>query len=71
MIWTLFPKIYRGTHIEHERGEYFQVREVAVEAEDALRISVDGEVVGYTPAIFSLIPGGLKVRCLCSARDAL
>ena len=71
MIWTLFPKIYRGTHIEHERGEYFQVREVAVEAEEALRISVDGEVVGYTPAIFSLIPGGLKVRCLCSARDAL
>ena len=30
-IWALFPKVYRGTHIEHERVDYFQVREVEVE----------------------------------------
>jgi diacylglycerol kinase (ATP) len=62
MIWTLFPKIYRGTHIEHERGEYFQVREVAVDADQTVRISVDGEVVGHTPATFKVVPGALKVR---------
>ncbi|HUW94542.1 MAG TPA: diacylglycerol kinase family protein [Anaerolineae bacterium] len=61
-IWALFPKIYRGTHIEHERAEYFQVRELAVDADQAVRISVDGEVVGHTPATFKVVPGALKVR---------
>jgi diacylglycerol kinase family enzyme len=70
MIWTLFPKILRGTHIGHERGEYFQAREVAVEAEESVRVSVDGEVVGRTPARFTLLPGRLRVRCPLSAQDA-
>jgi diacylglycerol kinase (ATP) len=62
-IWALFPKIYRGTHIEHDKGEYFQVREVAVETEESVWISVDGEVVGHTPATFRVVPEALKVRC--------
>jgi diacylglycerol kinase (ATP) len=62
-IWALFPKIYRGTHIEHERAEYLKAQEVAVEADQAVRISVDGEVIGYTPATFSVVPGALQVRC--------
>ena len=70
MIWTLFPKIYRGTHIDHERGEYFQAREVAVEAEEPVKVSVDGEVVGRTPARFTLLPRALRVRCPGRAQDA-
>ena len=62
-IWALFPKIYRGTHVEHEKGEYLQVREVAVETEKPVWISVDGEVVGQTPATFRVVPAALKVRC--------
>jgi diacylglycerol kinase (ATP) len=62
-IWTLFPSIFRGTHIEHAKGEYFQVREVAVEAEEPVTLSVDGEVLGRTPASFSVLPGALQVAC--------
>jgi diacylglycerol kinase (ATP) len=62
-VWGLFPKIYRGTHIEHEKAEYFQGREVEVEAEERIRTSVDGEVIGYTPARFSIVPRALRVRC--------
>ncbi|MGB3904062.1 MAG: diacylglycerol kinase family protein [Anaerolineae bacterium] len=62
-IWGLFPKVYWGTHIEHERAEYFPVREVEVEAEKSTRVSVDGEVIGYAPARFRVVPGGLKTVC--------
>jgi len=63
-IWALFPRIYRGTHIKHEKTEYFHAREVEVEAEESIRTSVDGELIGYTPVRFSIVPGALKVRCL-------
>ncbi len=61
-IWALFPRIYRGTHIEHERAEYFQAKEVRVEAEKSTTVSVDGEVIGHTPARFRVVPGALRVR---------
>jgi diacylglycerol kinase family enzyme len=62
-IWALFPKVYWGTHIERERAEYLPVREVEVEAEKSTRVSVDGEVSGYAPARFRVVPGGLKTVC--------
>jgi len=62
-IWALFPRIYRGTHIEHEKAGYFHAKEVEVEAEESIRTSVDGEMIGYTPVRFSIVPGALKVRC--------
>lgn len=62
-VWALFPKIYRGTHTEHEKTSYFQARQVAVDTETKTLISVDGDVVGYTPARFSVVGGALRVRC--------
>jgi diacylglycerol kinase (ATP) len=63
-VWTLFPRILRGTHLQHEKAECFQAKAVEVEAEERIRTSVDGEVIGYTPVRFSVLPGALKVRCL-------
>jgi diacylglycerol kinase (ATP) len=62
-IWTLFPTIFQGTHIEHAKGEYFQAREVAVETEAPVSLSLDGEVLGHTPASFSVLPRLLRVKC--------
>ncbi len=62
-VWALFPRIYRGTHIEHEKAEYFQAREVEIEAPESSRTSVDGEVVGHAPVRFSVLPRALKVKC--------
>jgi diacylglycerol kinase (ATP) len=62
-IWTLFPSIFQGTHVEHAKGEYFQVREVAVETEEPVSLSLDGEVLGTTPTRFSVLPGALHVAC--------
>jgi diacylglycerol kinase (ATP) len=60
-IWTLFPKIYRGTHLTHEKTGYFQARQVEVETDTM--ISVDGDVIGRTPASLRVLPGALRVRC--------
>jgi diacylglycerol kinase (ATP) len=62
-IWALFPKIYRGTHLEHEKAGYFQTREVTVEAKEQTIVSVDGDVIGYTPSRLTVVPRALTVRC--------
>jgi diacylglycerol kinase (ATP) len=64
-IWALFPKIWRGTHIEDERAEYFHARDVRIETDSSARVSVDGELIGHAPARFSIVPGALKVICPC------
>ncbi len=61
-ICTLFPMVYRGTHIRHEKTEYFHAREVEIDAEVGMRTSLDGEVVGYTPVKLKVIPGALRIR---------
>jgi diacylglycerol kinase (ATP) len=66
-IWALFPRIYRGTHLEHEKAGYFRAREVIVEAERETVVSVDGDVVGHTPSRLCIVPGALKVRCKAPA----
>jgi YegS/Rv2252/BmrU family lipid kinase len=61
-IWALFPKILLGTHVEDERAEYFRAKDVKVEAEHNVKVSVDGELVGHAPARFRVVPGALKIR---------
>jgi diacylglycerol kinase (ATP) len=60
-IWVLFPKILRGTHIDHESAEYLHVRDVKVEADSSISVSVDGELIGHAPVRFSIVPGALKI----------
>jgi len=62
-IWALFPRIYRGTHLEHEKAGYFRARQVMVEAERQTFVSVDGDVIGHTPSRLAVAPGALRVRC--------
>ena len=62
-IWMLFPKILRGTHAEHEKADYFQARELRIEADDRIRASVDGELIGHTPVRFSIVPRALNIWC--------
>lgn len=69
-VWALFPKVYRGTHVAHEKTCYLQAQSVAVDTEAETIVSIDGEVVGCTPARFSVMPGLLKVRCPRPEDDA-
>ncbi len=59
---TTMPKLYRGTHLPHPKGELLQGRFVTVDADEPLPIELDGEQPGTTPARFEVVPGALRVR---------
>lgn len=56
------PKLYRGTHLPHPKGELLRGRVVTVESDEPLPIELDGEQPGTTPARFELVPGALRLR---------
>lgn len=61
--FTLLPKVYRGEHIPHPHIEELRVRNrLTVEADRPLPIEADGEVLGFTPATFEVIPHVIRMK---------
>jgi YegS/Rv2252/BmrU family lipid kinase len=60
--FTILPKVYRGEHLPHPNIVEFRSRTVHVEAERPLRIEADGEILGWTPATFEVIPHSLTLK---------
>jgi diacylglycerol kinase (ATP) len=58
----VMPKIYRGTHLPHPKGELLRGRSVSIEADDPLPIQLDGEQPGTTPARFEIVPKAIRLR---------
>jgi diacylglycerol kinase (ATP) len=56
------PKIYRGTHLPHPKGELLRGREVIVDSPEPLPVQLDGEQPGTTPVRFEVVPRALRVR---------
>lgn len=57
---TIFPKVYKGTHVTDKDVEIFRARSVRIEAE-GLPIYSDGEYVGQAPFEANVLPAALKV----------
>jgi diacylglycerol kinase family enzyme len=60
--FTLLPKVYRGEHVPHPHIEELRGRVIAVDAERPLPVEGDGEVLGTTPATFSVLPQVLRLK---------
>jgi diacylglycerol kinase (ATP) len=56
------PKLYRGSHLPHPKGELLRGRLVSIEAEEPLPVQLDGEQPGTTPVRFEVVPGALRLR---------
>ena len=56
------PKMYRGTHVRHKKVETLRGKTVAIDADETLPITLDGEQPGTTPIVFSVVPNALKLR---------
>ncbi len=56
------PKVFLGTHLPHPRVRQSRAVDIDVRCEPGARIEADGEVLGTTPAQFSILPGALRVR---------
>jgi diacylglycerol kinase (ATP) len=58
------PRIRRGGHLANPRVREMKTTRVLIETlapQDALPVEADGNVRGYTPAEFRIIPSALKV----------
>ena len=53
--FTLIPKIYRGEHIPHPHIKEMRGKQITVDADRPLPIEGDGEVLGTTPATFTVL----------------
>ena len=53
------PRVFRGTHMTHPAVRHWTARSVSIEATPSVGIETDGEVIGATPATFTILPGAL------------
>ena len=60
--FTLIPKIYRGEHVPHPHIKELRGRVITVDADRRLPVEGDGEVLGTTPATFTVLPGVLPLK---------
>jgi diacylglycerol kinase (ATP) len=58
----VMPKIYRGTHLPHPKGEVLRGTTVSIEADEPMPIQLDGEQPGTTPARFEIVPAAIRLR---------
>jgi diacylglycerol kinase (ATP) len=58
----VMPKIYRGTHLPHPKGELLRGRNVSIEADEPLPVQLDGEQPGTTPVRFEIVPAAIRLR---------
>lgn len=56
-----FPRVFRGTHVDHPAVTMLRGREVHIEADRPLRLIGDGEWCGSLPATVTIEPASLEV----------
>jgi len=55
------PRIYKGTHLTHPKVVSKRAPEISISASETMAIQADGDIIGDSPAIFSIIPGALRI----------
>jgi len=58
----VMPKIYRGTHLPHPKGEVLRGTTVTIDADEPMPIQLDGEQPGTTPTRFKVVPSAIRLR---------
>ncbi|HEV3475043.1 MAG TPA: diacylglycerol kinase family protein [Actinomycetota bacterium] len=60
--FTLIPKIYRGEHVPHPHIKELRGREITVQSDRPLPLEGDGELLGSTPATFTVLPEAISLK---------
>ena len=53
------PRLKRGTHLTHPKTGFRRGKKVTARANKSVLVEADGEVVGYLPATFEILPQAL------------
>jgi|SRR5579863_1778620 len=60
-LFSMFPTVYAGRHLQIREVSYFQTPRLQVETESGLGIYADGEYVCPSPAVIGVEPEALRV----------
>jgi diacylglycerol kinase (ATP) len=60
LLWSL-PRIYRGTHLTHPKVTWQRARDVYIQPRQPLSLQADGELLGESPARFTVLPAALNI----------
>lgn len=63
------PRVYRGEHLDHPKVHLFRGKSVRIEAEEELRVELDGDLLAYTPVSAEVVPNALGVVVPDSSRE--
>lgn len=61
MLCALLPKIPNGRHIGYPGLAYFRGSAIEIDADRPVLVEIDGDVFGYTPAVFTVCANALSV----------
>ena len=56
-----FPRVFRGTHVDHPKVRMLQGSRVELDADRDVKLYADGERIGRLPALFEVVPSALRV----------
>lgn len=56
-----FPRVFRGTHVDHPAVTMLRGREIEIVADNPLEVIGDGERIGRLPATVRVLPAALSV----------
>lgn len=54
------PRIQRGGHLKNPKVNEMRARKVSIDTEEPMAIDLDGEMVGYTPAMLKVLPSAIR-----------
>ena len=60
-LFSLFPKIFSGKHIEDPLVSYNQVDAISISPKNNTNLIVDGEIIGKTPCRINILPKKLDI----------
>lgn len=57
-----FPKIFKGTHVQHPAVSCYQARAVDFRLGGDVDVMIDGEMMKFNPTRLEVVPGAIDVR---------
>jgi len=51
------PKVYGGGHVGHPKFTHVRANNIRIETSPPARVQLDGEVLGFSPVTFNVVPG--------------
>ena len=58
---SVFPKLFNGTHTEHDACEYIQCHSFSIIPKVSGELNIDGEIIGSTPVDVEIVKEGIEL----------